>query len=198
MAQESISRYVETHGAKSIVREYRIQRTAGAVEVTATGDGATEKVRWLVTGTVSWQQSKPAEGTDFSAERSGDTVRVTGTFKGKKVAREIRIDAAPWYQVFGPLISELLPPGSSQREFWVVNPDDFSAHKMQARRTGLERIPLNGVPTDAQKVHFSPAGALALFWGADFWYRPSDAAYLYSRLPENGGVTVATLEGTGN
>jgi hypothetical protein len=198
-AQQSILRYTERHGAESTRMEYRILRTAGDVEITAGGGGAVERVRWTAdTGTVSWQQVNAAEGTDFSAERAGATVRVKGTFKGRKVEKEIRIDGAPWYQVFGPLIAELLPAGSSQREFWVVNRDDFSAHRMMVRRAGQERIPVNGVLTDTLKIHFSPAGALAPFWGADFWYRPSEAAWCVSRLPENGGVTVATLEGTGN
>jgi hypothetical protein len=197
--QETILRYSQTHGGVSSRVEYRILRTAGTVEITEAGNGATEKVRWTDdTGTVSWQQAIPAEGTDFGAERAGTTVRVKGTFKGRKIEKEIRIDAAPWYQVFGPLIAELLPAGSSQREFWVMNWDDLSAHRMMVRRAGRERITVNGAATDALKIHFSPAGALAPFWGADFWYGPTEAAWLVSRLPENGGVTVATLEGTGN
>jgi hypothetical protein len=199
-AQETTFRYSETHGSKASIREYRILRTAEAIEITATGDDESEKARWIPgVGTVSWQVSKPAEGTDFTAERAGDTVRVVGTFKGKNVARDVRVDPAPWYQVFGPLIAELLPAGSTQREFWVVNSEDWSAHRMQVRRApGLERISIKGIATDAQKIHFSPAGALAPFWGADFWCRPSEGTWLFSKLPEGGGLTVATLESTEN
>jgi hypothetical protein len=198
-AQVTTFRYTETNGPKTSTREYRILRTEGTIEVTATGDGETEKARWTSeAGTVFWQLSNSGAGTDVAAERTGDTVRVAGTFKGRKVARDIRIDHAPWYQVFGPLIAELLPAGSAQREFWVVNAEDWSAHRMQVRRIGVERIPVGGVATDALKVHFSPAGALAPFWGADFWYRPSDSTWIFSKLPENGGLTVATLEGTGS
>ena len=95
-------------------------------------------------------------------------------------------------------MAELLPQGEEQREFWVMNPDDISAHKMLVRRAGRERITVNGVAVDAEKIHLSPAGALALFWGADFWYRPSDALYVLSRMPEQGSMTVATIEGPGN
>jgi hypothetical protein len=198
-ALETTFRYSETHGSKSSVSEYRIRQTADAVEIAATDGGFAERARWTAqAGTVFWQQSNPGAGTDFTAERAGDTVRVSGTFKGKKVAKEIRIDPAPWYQIFGPLLSELLPPESAQREFWVVNSQDWSVHKMTVRRVGVERIPIKGVATEALKVHFSPAGALAPFWGADFWYRPSDMTWLFSKLPENGGLTVATLEAAGN
>ena len=59
---------------------------------------------------------------------------------------------------------------------------------------GTERITLGGVMLDTFKIHFSPAGALAPFWGADFWYRQSDGLYVFSRLPEHGGITVTTIE----
>ncbi len=77
----------------------------------------------------------------------------------------------------------------------MLDPADLAAHKMQVRRAGMERITVGGQAVDAEKIHFSPAGALAPFWGADFWYRRSDHLYISSRLPEHGGVTVTTIEG---
>jgi hypothetical protein len=198
-AQETTLRYRATHGERSYPLEYRIKEAAGSVELTATGDGTTDTIRWRGdTGTLAWRETTPADGTDISGERAGNTVKLSGTLKGRQVSRELRVDAAPWYQVFGPLMAELLPAGSQQREFWVMNPEDFSAHKMQARRAGTERITAGGAAVDAEKIHVSPAGALAPFWGADFWFRPSDGTYIYSRLPEHGALTVATIEGPGN
>ena len=109
----------------------------------------------------------------------------------------MKIDGEPWYQIFGPIIGELLPEGRPQRDFWVVNSDDLAPHKMMARRAGNERITIAGVPTGTFKIHFSPAGALAPFWGADFWYRSGDSTWVYSRLPENGGLTVTTIANHG-
>lgn len=197
-AQEGILRYVETHGQRSRIMEYGITRSAEGIDVTSVGGELANRLRWVpATGTVAWQQTDAAVGTDIRAERTGDTIRVTGRLKGKKVTREIHIDAAPWYQVFGPIIGELLPTGSDRREFWVLNPNDLLAHKMLVRRAGNERIEINGTSTDTFKIHFSPAGALAPFWGADFWYRPSDATYLFSRLPESDALTITTLIGSG-
>ena len=197
-AQEGILRYVETHGQRSRILEYGVTRSAGGIDVTSVGGGLANRLRWVpVTGTVAWQQTDAEAGTDIRAERTQNTIRVTGRLKGKEVTREIHVDAAPWYQVFGPIIGELLPAGSDWREFWVVNPNDLSAHKMLARRAGSERIEINGALIDTFKIHFSPAGALAPFWGADFWYRPSDAAYLFSRLPESDALTITTIMGSG-
>jgi hypothetical protein len=198
-AQQAVVRYTETHGSRSYPVELRSTRSADGVEITSTGNGVVDTVRWVTgTGTVAWHQVKADEGTDFDVERTGAALRVTGTFRKKTISKEIKVDAAPWYQLFGPLISELLPPGNDAREFWVVNREDFTVHRMMVKRAGTDRIPFHGATVEALKVHFSPAGALAPFWGADFWLRPSDSTWIYSKLPDNGVLTVATLDTSGS
>jgi hypothetical protein len=187
-------KYLETHGAKSAVMEYGVAPSAQGIRITSAGGGSVEEMLWVPgTGAVAFRQIEESSGTDLRGERTGDTIRFRGTVKGKSVSREVKVDAEPWYQIFGPIITELLPPDRQQRDFWVVNPDDLAPHKMMVRRAGAERITLAGVLTEALKIHFSPAGGLAPFWGADFWYRPQDSTWLYSRLPENGGLTVTTI-----
>lgn len=193
-ADRIAQKYLETHGTTSALMEYAVDSSAQGIVVTSIGGGSSEEMLWVPgVGATSWRQTVAAEGTDLRAERAGNTIRFSGTLKGKSVSREVKVDAEPWYQIFGPIIRELLPSDRQQRDFWVVNPDDQAAHKMMVRRVGTDRITLAGVPTDALKIHFSPAGALAPFWGADFWYRPLDFIWLYSKLPENGGLTVTTI-----
>jgi hypothetical protein len=193
-ADQIVQKYMETHGATSAEMEYGVDTSPQGIRVTSVGGGSSEEMLWVPgTGAVSWRQTEPRAGTDLRAERARDTVRFSGTVKGKTVSRDVKIDSEPWYQIFGPIITELLPAGRQQRDFWVMNPDDLAPHKMMVRRAGADRITLAGVPTDTVKIHFSPAGGLAPFWGADFWYRPRDLTWLYSRLPENGALTVTTI-----
>ncbi len=190
--------YLETHGAKSAVIRYGVAASAQGIRVTSTGGDSDEEMLWVPgTGGVAWRQTDRQAETDLRAERTGDSIRFSGTVKGKSVSREVKVDREPWYQIFGPIITELLPQDRERRDFWVVNPDDLAPHKMMVRRAGTEQITLAGVATAALKIHFSPAGGLAPFWGADFWYRPQDFTWLYSRLPENGGLTVTTIQAAG-
>lgn len=175
--------------------EYRVTRAADEATAGTTGGETTSTVRWhRGTGTYDWEMADPAAGSSLHGQRTGNVIHVTGTLKGKAVERDVRVDGAPWYQVFGPLLDELLPQGAAQQEFWVVDPGDLAPHKMQVKRAGAERVTIRGIAVDTAKVHFSPAGALAPFWGADFWYRQSDGMYVSSRLPESGGVTVTMIE----
>ena len=194
-AEEGVLRYLQAHGARSSALEVEVSRDTDGVMVRSEGAGRSEESVWVPgLGTISWRLSNDGTASDLRAERTGDVIRVTGRLKGREVTRELRVDAAPWYQIFGPCIADLLSPDAARREFWVVSPDDLSTHKMLARQTGTERREVAGTQVDTFKVHFSPAGALAPFWGADFWYRASDSAWLFSRLPENGGDTITTID----
>ncbi|MGA2378028.1 MAG: hypothetical protein ABSG85_01840 [Spirochaetia bacterium] len=194
-AEETARLYTEAHGQQVATVEYRVSRTGADAAVISTGSDSTDLIRWHEgMGTYEWQMTDAKAGTALHGERTGDVIHVTGTLKNRKIERDVKVDAAPWYQVFGPLLEDLLPEGSRQEEFWVVDPDDLSAHKMQVKRAGTERITIRGSAVETFKIHFSPAGALSPFWGADFWYRQSDGTYVSSRLPENGGITVTTIE----
>jgi len=195
-SEQSTSRaYTETRGPVVTTVRYGVSRDSGSIRVTSVDSASTEEIRWTPgAGTTEWKVTEPARGNDFRAQRTGDLIHVTGTANGKPVDRQIKVDGAPWYQVFGPIMDELLPAGAAQREFWVVDPSDFAAHKMQVRRAGMERLSIRGTIVDTAKIHFSPAGALAPFWGADFWYRQADGLWVTSRLPDHGAVTVSTVE----
>ncbi|MGA2642568.1 MAG: hypothetical protein ABSG21_16890 [Spirochaetia bacterium] len=196
-AQDVTRRYTEVHGPHVETVEYRVYRTGGDVLASSTGSDSVDSIRWHSgMGTYDWQMTDSKAGSALHGERTGNVIHVTGTLKNRSVQRDVKVDPSPWYQIFGPLLEDLLPDGAPQKDFWVVNPDDLSAHKMQVKRAGADRITIGGVTLDTFKIHFSPAGALAPFWGADFWYRQNDRAYVYSRLPENGGITVTTIEDT--
>ena len=198
LAEDAERRYVETHGDRTQIVRYGVVRTADGFSVSSVSPQSTEIGQWVTgTGLVAWEQKDPGKKNDLDARRTGDLITITGLLAGVAVNRTVRIDGAPWYQIFGPAIGDLLR-GQDRQEFWVVNPDDLAPHKMQVRKGGVENISVSGQSLSAQKVHFSPAGALAPFWGADFWYRTKDLAWVYSRLPEDGGLTVTALEAPGS
>lgn len=187
-------RYTEVHPGASIPVEYSVAVDGEALRVSAIDADLTNTLLWSrAVGTFSWRWKSLAKKTDLDGERTGDVIRIHGTLAGKPVSREIRVDGTPWYQIWGPVLDELLPGLQGQREFWVVNPDDASAHKMLVKRGEAETITLGGTLVDAIRIHFSPAGALAPFWGADYWLRARDSVYVYSRLPEPGNLTVTTI-----
>jgi hypothetical protein len=197
-AQNEVRQYRETHGSRVSFIEYSVSRIAQEVVVRSSGGGVANEIHWVPgTGTVSWRERDAGLDNDLYAERTGDIIRMKGRLRGRQTEREVRVDAAPWYQIFGPIMSDLLPLGVTAKEFWTFNPENFTLHKMLVRRVGAEVLSFRGSRIKAEKIHFSPAGLLAAFWGADFWYRKLDGVWLYSRLPESRGVTISELEEPG-
>ena len=198
-AQNELRLYRETNGKRISLVEYSVSRDAKEVIVRSSGGGVANEIHWMPgIGTVSWRETDELLDNDQYSERTGDIIHMKGRFRGKEAERSVRVDSAPWYQIFGPIINDLLPPDLKEKEFWAFNPENFTVHKLLVRRMGTELLPFRGSQIEADKIHFSPAGALAMFWGADFWYGKQDGVWLYSRLPETRGVTVTELEEPGN
>ena len=174
--------------------EFEVSRGAEGIKVASEGGGRSEESLWVPgRGIISWRLTDPAAGSDLRAERTGDIVRVTGRLKGREITRELKIDTAPWYQIWGPghRGSALL---RHRADGILGSQSRRPCNAQDARPAGRLGTPGNRrAQVDTFKIHFSPAGALAPFWGADFWYRPSDSAYLFSRLPENGGLTITSI-----
>jgi hypothetical protein len=191
----TVLNYLEHRGSTTYVIEYRFTPHPDGIEISAEGDNRIDTIRWLNgTGVVFWySRSKRAE-RDVKAERSGDSIKLEGTLKGKSVQKTFRLDSAPWFQILGTNIAELLPQGKESKEFWIINPTDLEAHKMEAKRTMGQEIEVGGKKIETFKVHFDAAGPLSAFWGTDFWYRNSDSVFVYSRLPELEGTTITELE----
>ena len=167
-AEEGVLRYVQAHGAASSAMQIEVSRSPDGMMVKSEAGGRSEESLWVPgRGTISWQLTDPAAASDIHAERTGDMIRVTGRLKGREVTRELRVDAAPWYQIFGPGIADLLSPDAARMEFWVVNPDAWQHTRCspgrQVRSTGRspayrwilsrftslprERLPLSGART---------------------------------------------------
>ena len=197
-AQIEKRHYRETNGSRVSAVEYTVNRAGGQINLRSTGGTTDDEIQWAPgTGTILWKETNGRVGTDLTGERKGDMIHVTGRLRGKEIDKEIHVDGAPWYQIFGPIVNDLLPADVQQREFWVVNPDDLAPHKMLVRRAGAELLAFRGSRIETNKIHFSPAGMLAGFWGADFWYRQQDGEWIYSRLPEDGGMTINELQEPG-
>ncbi len=197
-AQVEKSLYRETHGSRVSMVVYTVNRAVGQIDLQSTGGTTDDEIQWAPgMGTTLWKEKDYRVGTDLVAERKGDVIHIAGRLRGEEVERDIGVDGSPWYQILGPIVGDLLPADAAEREFWVVNPDDLAPHKMLVRRAGAEFLSFRGSRIETNKIHFSPAGVLARFWGADFWYRQQDGEWIYSRLPEDGGMTINELQESG-
>ena len=194
-AEQGAWRYSESFGQNTAWIEYSVVRTPQRVVVRSAADRVKEELEFVPgKGTLWWTKIGSHPGTNLRAQRTGDTIRITGTLKSAKVDKLLHIDSAPWYQILGPCIGDLLPQKMQSIEFWALDPDELAVHKMLAIRQAGERKEVHHVLIDTFKVHFAPMGIAGAFWGADFWFRISDSAYILSKMPDNGGLTETAID----
>jgi hypothetical protein len=67
--------------------------------------------------TVSWTFSKPCTDSDFMATREGNVIRLSGTFHGDNLDKEIRIDDTPWFQATSLALRSLMEPDCAEATF---------------------------------------------------------------------------------
>ncbi|BBO78361.1 hypothetical protein DSCW_57780 [Desulfosarcina widdelii] len=129
--------------------------------VTTTGSGY-RTIRWQVTDT--------ADGTDFVAERSEDTIVIKGRFKGEPIHQRLDIDDAPWYQATSLSLRGLIASNDSHRVFWTIRPDTLTPHKIKAVKKEIETVASEENQKKLQHIRLRTTGMLAPFWKSDYWF----------------------------
>lgn len=147
--------------------------------------GAAEIVDWCQTdeslATLRWRHENPREKTAVAAERVGETIRLTGTHEGKEIARQFRIDAFPWKQLFSVDFASFAGLGGKRGRFWSIGTAGIgkmkvAAFTVEAKETSV--IAVGAKSVTALRIRVAPAGFRSAFWHGDYWLRASDGRYL--------------------
>lgn len=131
--------------------------------------------------TKNWELHNEEQDIKLAAQRSGNTIKVQGRFKGKEIAKEFKIDNRPWFQAwklsFGPFVLS----GETRQEFWTLRPYDLKECVMAVLREREETITINGQAVEAVKVKVTLNNYwMSKFWSVHYWLRRSDGVYLRS------------------
>ena len=145
---------------------------------------------------LQWQYNNTAENTSILAKRNKDSIQITGTFKGKPINTEIRIDDDPWYQPMSLSLSKFTKSPKKVVIFWTLNPLNLSPYKIKALNYGIETIKINGKEIQAYKIKVVLSGFRSMFWHAFYWFRETDGTLvLYNGVdgPPNTPMTTINL-----
>ncbi|MFP4088873.1 MAG: hypothetical protein ACLFT3_01080 [Cyclobacteriaceae bacterium] len=149
--------------------------------------------------TRKWVHKNRSLNHDFVAERQGNTIRISGTFKGEPVNKAVEIDEAVWINKIDHGLSEWSKSGEDEMVFWVLKlSSDLEPIRFRAERVGLEELSLASGPHKAVKIRLKLDGFLySHLWSAYCWYRESDGLFLKFE-GKNGGpgtpLTVISLQ----
>lgn len=126
----------------------------------------------------TWTRRNAREGTDFTAVRHGNVIRLTGFFKSQRVNREYRIDDRPWKQCFPVDLQKWAASPDKTLTFWAINPLDLEIHTFRVKKQDRETITVNGQPVETVRVRIAPTGLLSFLWHCNVWFRASDGRFV--------------------
>lgn len=141
-----------------------------------------------------WTHRYPAEETEYTAVRNGQTIEVSGRSRDDKVAQTFTLsDDAPWIQSIERSLRDFALSDDSRIEFWTVQPGDIQLRKLQAVRRGRDTVAVDDTPTDAWEIRLSLPGIASLFWSATYWFRTSDGLFVRSEAVRGWPGTPVTV-----
>lgn len=182
---------VVTYTEKVMVKENEIIDT-----MFANNGEITHTILGLDYATKNWELHNEEQDSKLAAQRSGNTIKVQGRFKGKEITKEFKIDNRPWFQVWKLSFIPFVLSGEARQEFWTVRPYDLKECVMAVLREREETITINGQAVETVKVKVTLNNYLmSKFWSVHYWLRRSDGVYLRSE-GANGppGTPVTVIE----
>lgn len=181
---------VVTLEEKVLVREDEITDT-----MLSDNGEVTETVLAPDWATKRWELHNREEDTNLVAKRSGDLIIVQGRFKGKEVAKKIKIDGRPWFQAWNLSFGPFVLSGEGKREFWAIQDSDLKEFVMVVLREKEEALELNDEAVEAVKFKVTLNNWMSIFWSCNYWFRKSDGVFLRSE-GANGppGTPVTVME----
>ncbi|MFA5272387.1 MAG: hypothetical protein WC412_08665, partial [Candidatus Omnitrophota bacterium] len=78
---------------------------------------------------LEWQFNNSSQNTKISVKRNKNSIQVTGTFKGKPINTQIKIDDDPWYQPMSLSLSKFTKSPKKVITFWTLNPLNLAPYK---------------------------------------------------------------------
>lgn len=144
--------------------------------------------------TLSFDYRDPAAGTEYSAHRSGNAIRIEGVLKGRPASRVVDIDGNPWYESLEFGLRDFAVSGSRRPALaWVIVPENTVAYLVALGLERIEPIDVSGRSVEAVRVRVSLRGIPAFFWSTLYWYRVPDGAFVKFEGPRGGFGSIPTI-----
>jgi len=137
---------------------------------------------------LSWSRSCPEDGTEYMAEKKGDTLLIKGTFMGDPIDKELELGGKYLHIYPKYSLSKFAFSGMRSMKFWAIRRDELSLLPMQAKVKGVEKIIVDGKEVEVVKVYYSIVGKMReKFYHHNYYYRKSDGVFI-KKVEHNGRI----------
>lgn len=142
----------------------------------------------------TWHYTRQEDGTELLAVREGDMIRMTGTFKGKKQDKKLKIGDGLWYQMMDQAIPAFVHSDQDEILFYSIgtgnNRGAMGLGEFAAKKLGEESVTVDNRTYDCVKVSF----VLTMFswaWTGIYWYDKETGIMVQSgEKKTNGNIRI--------
>jgi hypothetical protein len=131
----------------------------------------------------AWTAIEQTKGTNLRLVRAGDSLVLSGTFRGKPVAKTYDLKGTAWKQMMPHDLGDFALSSSQSLTFTgvgLMGPYALKPYSLQAERIGDETITVQGGSVSAVHVRIAPTGLFSALWHGDYWFRKSDGVFVRS------------------
>lgn len=122
---------------------------------------------------IKWHYERLSDQTDIVAEKNGDYIKLTGTFKGKEQSKTYKIGDGLWYQMMDLAMPAFIASKEEEIVFYSIgtgnNRGAMGLGEFAAKKVGEEKITVNGWEYDCVKITFVLT-AFSWAWTGYYWY----------------------------
>ena len=166
-SQEEVHRYRKVTGKTVLDSSWRLVKGDGYTLTYSSGGETHVTVTDKDYNTLSWHVVGDDGKTDFKAVRDGETIAVSGRFKGEAVDKRLEIDDGPWYQATSLSLRGFIACDDDKRLFWTIRSSALTVHKIKAIK---KETVSSETGCQLQHVRLTLPGMLAPFWKSDYWF----------------------------
>lgn len=142
----------------------------------------------------TWHYTRQEDGTELLAVREGDIIRMTGTFKGKKQDKKLKIGDGLWYQLMDQAMPAFVHSTLDEILFYSIgtgnNRGAMGLGEFAAKKMGEESITIDDRTYACVKVSF----VLTMFswaWTGIYWYEKETGILVQSgEKKANGSIRI--------
>ena len=133
-------------------------------------------------GTLWWHVVDDQRKTDYTGERKGNELFISGLFSGIQIQKIIQLDDKAFYYnpKFG--LVDFIRSKKESETFWGFRHDELKVYPMKAINEGVEVILVGGEDVEAIKVYWTVNDFRSTFFKRTYWFRKSDGMYVKQKV----------------
>ena len=129
-----------------------------------------------------WEYKNSLINIDFLATRESNRIKITGTEKGNKIEKDVKIDDNPWFQIFPDIpycLDNFAQANDERIEFWTLSVKPLNGFLAVALRSDQKTISISKQNINTTVLTIFPSGVGSMFWKEKYFFQKTNGRFVF-------------------